>query len=92
MSSMTVWREPEPTGGYYTNLLKNGDTEYGLYEGTFKTTFKEDGSWETTTWEGTFKVIGGTGKLKNIKGSGTYRGGGHGGRRALTEFEGEVEY
>jgi hypothetical protein len=60
--------------GYFTNLLKNGDTEYGTYEGTFKTTFKEDGSWETTTWEGTWKSTGGTGKLKNIKGGGTYRG------------------
>jgi hypothetical protein len=77
--------------GYYTNLLKNGDTEYGLYEGTFKTTFKEDGSWETTTWEGTFKVIGGTGKFKNIKGSGTYRGKATA-EGASTEFEGEVEY
>jgi hypothetical protein len=46
--------------GYFTNLLKNGDTEYGTYEGTFKTTFKGDGSWETTTWEGTWKSTGGT--------------------------------
>ena len=77
--------------GYYTNLLKNGDTEYGLYEGTFKTTFKEDGSWETTTWEGTWKSTGGTGKLKNIKGGGTYRGKATA-EGAFTEFEGEVEY
>jgi hypothetical protein len=76
--------------GYYTNLLKNGDTEYGLYEGTFKTTFKEDGSWETT-WEGTVKVAGGTGKFKNIKGSGTYRGKATA-EGASTEFEGEAEY
>jgi hypothetical protein len=78
--------------GYYINLLKNGDTEYGLYEGTFKTTFKEDGSWEATTWEGTFKVSGGTGKFKNIKGSGTYRGKATPAEGASTEFEGEVEY
>jgi hypothetical protein len=78
--------------GYFTNLLKNGDTEYGLFEGTFETTFKEDGSWETTTWEGTWKDIGGTGKLKNIKGSGTYRGKATAAEGAITEFEGEVEY
>ena len=78
--------------GYYTNRLKNGDTEYGSFEGTFKTTFKEDGSWEMTTWEGTWKSNGGTGKVKNIKGGGTYRGKATAEEGALTEFEGEVEY
>jgi hypothetical protein len=77
--------------GYFINLLKNGDTEYGTYEGTFKTTFKEDGSWVTTTWEGTYKESGGTGKFKNIKGSGTYRGKATA-EGASTEFEGEEEY
>ena len=77
--------------GYYRNLHKNGDTDYGSYEGTVKTTFKEDGSWETTTWEGTIKVIGGTGKCKNIKGSGTYRGKATA-EGASTEWEVEVEY
>ena len=38
--------------GYYVRLHKNGDIDYGTYEGTDKTTFKEDGSWETTTWGG----------------------------------------
>ena len=77
--------------GYYRNLHKNGDTDYGSYEGTVKTTFKEDGSWETTTWEGTIKVIGGTGKCKNIKGSGTYRGKATA-EGASTEWEVEMEY
>jgi hypothetical protein len=76
--------------GYYTNLLKNGETEYGLYEGTFKTTVKEDGSWEAT-WEGTWKALGGTGKFKNIKGGGTYRGKATA-EGASNEWEGEVEY
>jgi hypothetical protein len=61
-------------------------------EGTVKTTFKEDGSWEATTWEGTYEVTGGTGKLKNIKGSGTYRGKATAAEGASTEFEGEEEY
>jgi hypothetical protein len=41
--------------------------------------------------EGTFKVIGGTGKFKNIKGGGTYRGKATA-EGASTEFEGDVEY
>jgi hypothetical protein len=76
--------------GYRVTLHKNGETDYGSYEGTHKTTVKEDGSWETT-WEGTWKTTGGTGKFKNIKGGGTYRG------KATAEgdsneWEGEVEY
>jgi hypothetical protein len=77
--------------GYYVRQHKNGDTEYGTYEGTHKTTFKEDGSFLEATWEGTYKVIGGTGKFKNIKGSGTYRGKATA-EGASTDFEGEAEY
>ena len=77
--------------GYFRRLHKNGDIDYGTYEQTHKTTFKEDGSWEATTWEGTYKVTGGTGKLRNIKGSGTYRGKATA-EGASTEFEGEEEY
>jgi hypothetical protein len=76
--------------GYYVRLHKSGDTSYGTYEGTHKTTVKEDGSWETT-WEGTWKAAGGTGKLKNAKGGGTYRGKATA-EGGSTEFEGEVEY
>jgi hypothetical protein len=77
--------------GYYVRLHKNGDTDYGPWEGTFKTTFKEDGSWLETTWEGTWKCIGVTGKFKNEKGSGTYRGKATA-EGASTDWEGEVEY
>ena len=76
--------------GYYRRLFKNGDTDYGPFEGKQKTTFKEDGSWEAT-WEGTYKVTGGTGNFKNIKGAGTYRGKATA-QGASTEWEGEVEY
>jgi hypothetical protein len=76
--------------GYFRRLLKNGDIVYGTYENTHKTTVKEGGSWETT-WEATWKDVGGTGKFKDIKGSGTYRGKATA-QEALTEFEGEVEY
>ena len=77
--------------GYFRRFHKNGDTDYGSYEGTHKTSVKEDGSWETT-WEGAWKTHGGTGKFKNIKGSGTGRGKATAEEGALTEFEGEVEY
>jgi hypothetical protein len=76
--------------GYFRRLRKNGETDYGTYEGTVKTTVKEDGSWEST-WEGTWKSNGGTGKFKNIKGGGTYRGKATA-QETLTEWEGEVEY
>ena len=76
--------------GYYVRLHKNGDIDYGTYEQTHKTTVKEDGSWETT-WESTWKCIGGTGKFKNIKGSGTDRGKATA-EGASTDWEGETEY
>jgi hypothetical protein len=76
--------------GYFRRLHKNGDIDYGSWEGTHKTTVKEDGSWEKT-WESTWKTHGGTGKFKNIKGSGTARGKATA-EGASTEWEGEVEY
>jgi hypothetical protein len=76
--------------GYFRRLFKNGDIDYGTYESTHKTTVKEDGSWETT-WEGTWKLIGGTGKFKNTKGSGTSRGKATA-EGAAEDFEGEREY
>ena len=79
-----------PHRGYTIRLHKNGEITYGSYEGTTKRTVKEDGSWEAT-WEGTSKVTGGTGKFKNIKGGGTYRGKATA-EGASTEFEVEVEY
>ena len=77
--------------GYYVRFYKNGDTDYGTIEQTHKTSFKGDGSWESTTWEGTYKVTGGTGKFKNIKGSGTFRGKATA-EESVTEWEGEDEY
>jgi hypothetical protein len=76
--------------GYYRRLHKNGDIDYGSWEGTHKTTVKEDGSSETT-WETTWKTHGGTGKFKNIKGSGTARGKATA-QESSTDWEGEIEY
>jgi hypothetical protein len=93
---IVYWQEDDVAGtgkymGYYVRHHKNGDIDYGPFEGTFKTTFKEDGSWETTTWEGTWKTNGGTGKFKNMKGSGTDRGKATA-EGASDEWEGEMEY
>ena len=77
--------------GYYVRRHKNGDIDYGPYEGTHKSTFKEDGSWEGATFEGTWKFNGGTGRFKNVKGGGTYRGKATP-EGASEDWEGEVEY
>lgn len=76
--------------GYSDVHFKNGDTIYNKWEGTHQTTVKEGGAWETN-YEGKFEATGGTGKFKNIKGGGIYKG-------AITEKgiteegEYEVEY
>ena len=77
--------------GYFVRHYKNGDRDYGTYEGTHKTSFKEDGSWEATTWETTWKLNGGTGKFKNAKGGGTSRGEATA-EGASEDWEGEDEY
>jgi hypothetical protein len=92
---MNYWQSDQVAGtgthrGYLIRFHKNGDTTYGAYEGTHKTTVKADGSWESTA-EGTYQWTGGTGKFKNIKGSTTYRGKATA-QGASTDWEGEVEY
>jgi hypothetical protein len=77
--------------GYFRRLHKNGDIDYGTYEGTNKASVKEDGSWLETTYEATWKWNGGTGKFKNIRGGGTARAKTTA-QESFTEWEGEVEY
>jgi hypothetical protein len=76
--------------GYTMKIYPNGDRGYGTYEGTHKMITKGDGSWEAT-YEGTWKWTSGTGKFKNLKGNGTYKGKAspEGG---IANWEGEVEY
>jgi hypothetical protein len=59
--------------GQWVDFHSGGEQTYGSFEGTYKTTANADGSWETT-WQGTYKYLGGTGKYKNIKGGGNYKG------------------
>ena len=50
---------------------KKGDKAFTKWEGTHKTSIKEDKSWETII-EGKIEFIGGTGMFENIEGGGTY--------------------
>ena len=70
--------------GYDKRSFKNGDILFGSFEGSHQGAGKE------ATWEGTWKSIGGTGKFKNSKGAGTYRGKVTA-EGAISEWEGEVE-
>ena len=58
--------------GYSFYYHKNGDKIFTKYEGSHKTTVKEDKSWETVS-AGKIEFIGGTGMFKNIKGAGPYK-------------------
>ncbi len=56
---------------YGTNHYPNGDMSYFSFEGVAKTT-KKDGADFEVAGQGKFTFLGGTGKFKTIKGSGTY--------------------
>lgn len=55
--------------GYHVSLVSNGDKFFCRYQGT--ATMK-DGAPQSA--EGIWTITGGTGKLKGIKGKGTYKG------------------
>jgi hypothetical protein len=57
--------------GYGTNHYQSGDVNYFNWEGAGKTTKKDGGDFEIAA-QGKFTWLGGTGKFKAIKGSGTY--------------------
>jgi len=54
--------------GYYVNEHADGDRDCGDFEGRVTTTGGQ------TTLEGTFTFTSGTGKLKGIRGKGTFKG------------------
>lgn len=72
--------------GYHVATMSNGDKIYVRFQGN--DTMK-DGKPETT--EGTWSYIGGTGKLKGIKGKGTYKGKADAGGNMVVEVEGDYE-
>jgi hypothetical protein len=59
--------------GVEIDIFNNGGTAINKYEGTHKVNTKEGGAWEVN-YEGKFEFVGGTGRFKNLKGHGTYRG------------------
>lgn len=71
--------------GYHVGTMASGDKIYVRFQGS---SALKDGAPETA--EGKWSFIGGTGKLKGIKGGGTYTG--KGGADGSTTFEVEGEY
>lgn len=69
----------------YTKFTKNGDSAFAKWQGTVTTTLSAENT-PVTTFEGTTTWIKGTGKFKNIQGTGTYNGG------FISKTEYEVEW
>ena len=91
MSRLTKWREPEPTGGILYGITKMEIQTTGHTKDPLKQRSKKMVLGKQRRGRGTWKVTGGTGKFKNIKGSGTSRGKATA-QEVLEEWEGEVEY
>jgi hypothetical protein len=74
------------SSGYHVSNLSNGDKIYVRFQGN--DTMK-DGKPDTT--EGTWSYTGGTGKLKGIRGKGTYKGKADSSGNMVVEVEGDYE-
>jgi hypothetical protein len=72
--------------GYHVTTMSNGDKIYVRFQGN--DTMK-DGKPNTT--EGTWSYTGGTGKLKGIKGKGTYKGQVDSSGHMIANVEGDYE-
>ena len=70
--------------GYHTSSMDNGDKFSVRYQGVIKA--NKDGS---ATFDGKWTFAGGTGKLKGIKGGGTYKGTGSADGSGNIDVEGE---
>jgi len=69
--------------GYIVITMENGDKAYVRSQGTGSV---KEGAF---TAEGTWSYTGGTGKLKGLKGKGTYKGSGAAGGASESQVEGE---
>ena len=72
--------------GYHGSTMANGDKFYVRFQGTDAL---KDGKPQTS--QGTWSFTGGTGKLKGIKGKGTYKGTAGADGSMTYEVEGEYE-
>jgi hypothetical protein len=70
--------------GYHVGSMANGDKFYVKFQGNDTT---KDGKPATT--EGTWSYTGGTGKLKGIKGKGTYKGKADAAGNMIVEVKGD---
>ncbi len=73
--------------GYSTTIMENGDKFTVHYLGCGHTT-KDGGG----VFEGKWKFVSGTGKLKGLKGGGTYKGSGASDGSGVVEVEGEYAF
>jgi len=72
--------------GYHVSNMSNGDKIYVRFQGNDT---MMDGKPSTT--EGTWSYTGGTGKLKGIRGKGTYKGKTDSSGNMVAEIEGDYE-
>jgi hypothetical protein len=84
VSTIEAWGGKMNQSGYNTSNMDNGDKFTVRYQG--KITAGKDGS---ATYEGKWTFVSGTGKLKGIKGSGTYKGSGPADGSGTVDVEGE---
>jgi hypothetical protein len=73
--------------GVHWGSMVSGDKYFVSFQG--KSTYGKDGSMESV--EGTWSYTGGTGKLKGLKGKGTYKGKGGPGGTASYEVAGDYK-
>jgi hypothetical protein len=59
--------------GYLIVRHKGGEESYLKYQGSDKFSAQDNGSWEVSS-DGEIQIVGGTGKFKDLRGSGTYKG------------------
>lgn len=83
-STTEVTGETGKQNGYHTSTMDNGDKFFVHYWGTMK--MNKDGS---AALEGQWTFTGGTGKMKGIKGKGTYKGMGAADGSGDADIEGE---
>ncbi len=84
-STMDATGKTGRTRGYDIGTMANGDKYYARYQGT---SVLKDGAVQSS--EGTWSFFGGTGKLKGIKGKGTWKCKGTA-EGSICEIEGEYE-
>jgi hypothetical protein len=83
VASSEVWGTSAMQHGYNMGTMDNGDKFTVKYSGTMK--IAKDG---TAAFDGKWDFVSGTGKLKGIKGGGTYKGTGLADGSATVDVEG----